>query len=313
MKKILFILILIIITFLFIERSGEDLKGQRKEILGLDFYNECMSKPFQSESTKQNIQSFLTEYQNEPFGLYFEDIKNQYAISKNGDKPYYGASLIKLLEAVYILDNNKIDLNTKLVYQPYNQKSTSLGMDKYLPGSEITIQELITYAIEVSDNTAHEILFNYIGLETLKNYSLTLGINWSLSEIDHYGSLTPKDCNKLLKTTYQLILKNNEKSVLLKELMNNPYYNTLSFNNITLIHKYGYYDMNYNDIGIYLGEYPYTLSILTYYGKDNYTKQVQTISQEIYDIYKDNLIEKENYCNLTNKKLYYNQIAEHKN
>ncbi len=312
-KKIVCILVLIIITILFIKQTEQDLIGQRKKVEVLNFYKECMNKPFQSESTKQNIQHFLNKYQQEYFGLYFDDLINQYTILKNANKVYYGASLIKLLEAVYILDNHEIDLNTKLVYSYHNQKNYSLGMDKYLPGSVITIKDLITYTIEVSDNTAHEILLNYIGLETLRNYSLTLGMDLSISASDHYGYLTPEDCNKLLKTTYQLISKNDEKSIFLKELMNNPYYNALSFEDITLIHKYGLYDNYYNDIGIYLGDYPYLISILTYFGKEDYTNKVQKISQEIYEIYKNNLEEKENYCNQTNKKLYYNHIAEHKN
>ena len=64
------------------------------------------------------------------------------------DKKYYGASLIKTLDSIYLYDKGMVDDNLKYY---------------------------IDRAISVSDNNAHLYLVNYIGKDNLKNYGIALG------------------------------------------------------------------------------------------------------------------------------------------
>lgn len=80
--------------------------------------------------------------------------------------------------------------------------------------------------------------------------------------------------------------------------MNNTYYNALNFDDITYLHKYGYYNPYYHDIGIYNSLNPYVISIFTLFGNPDTgaLEKVNNISKEIYNIYQTNLDKKEEYC-----------------
>lgn len=262
-------------------------------------YLECMNNPFYSENTKLLVEEFINIYQKENIGLYYTDIKNQYSITLHETTNFYGASLIKLLDATYFLRkamNNEVNLDEKIVYQSKHISDYSLGMENYQIGDEIPIRELIKYAISYSDNTAHEMLYEFIGLDNLKQYARSLGITLTIDEKEHFGYMTADGTNKMLEEAYNIISSNTEFGELLSLAMDNDYYNSLNFSEVRFQHKYGYYASAYNDIGIYNTENPYFISILTPYGYQDYQEKVQTISQKIYDIYLANEKEKEAYC-----------------
>ena len=80
--------------------------------------------------------------------------------------------------------------------------------------------------------------------------------------------------------------------------MNNTYYNGLNFDNITFLHKYGYYGSYFNNIGIYNSNNPYLISIFTLYGNPDQgaLNKVSELNKKIYNIYNTNLELKEEYC-----------------
>ena len=62
--------------------------------------------------------------------------------------------------------------------------------------------------------------------------------------------------------------------------------NYLVFDNIEVMHKYGYQGCYYHDVGIVLDEEPYIIVILTEHGKDSDTKRkeiINRISKIIYN------------------------------
>lgn len=262
-------------------------------------YLECMNNPFYSENTKLLVEEFLSIYQNDNIGLYYRDIKNQYSITIHETANFYGASVIKLLDATYLLRkamNNELNLDDKIVYQSKHISDYSLGMENYQIGAEVPIRELIKYAISYSDNTAHEMLYEYIGIDNLKQYASTLGISLTIDEKEHFGYMTAEGTNKILAEAYHIISSNIEYGELLALAMDNDYYNSLNFSEIRFIHKYGHYGSAYNEIGIYNTKNPYFISILTSYGYQDYENKVRDISKQIYNIYSSNLNEKETYC-----------------
>ena len=262
-------------------------------------YNTCMNTPYKDEIIDTLFEELL---ETTNAAIYFEDINNNYTLTNRENASFYGASIIKLYLATYLVENARtgdINLDTTITYT-YNY---SLYKGRLLStrtvGEEITLRDLIYYSIAVSDNGAYMMLSDYVGVNTLKKYAKNLfDTNLNISENNRFSYLTVTDTNELLKYVYDFIQFDDEYSNLLIEAMNNTYFNSLNFDNITFLHKYGYYEANYNDIGIYDSTNPYLVSIFTLYGpEEEYMfEQTKNISKKIYEIYQINLDLKEEYC-----------------
>lgn len=174
------------------------------------------------------------------------------------NKIYYGASLIKTLDALYLYDNNMVTEDI----EPYINK-----------------------AISQSDNDAHYYLINYIGKNNLKNYGIALGATNTLSGSDNYGSTTVKDQIIYLKKLYNISNNNNK----LKDYFINNYGNYLKFGNLTIMHKYGYWSSYYHDVGIVLDDNPYIIVVLTEHGNNNEKEVIGNISKLIYKYHNNEL------------------------
>lgn len=281
-----------------IEKSDEK---KEKSQTTQNLYIECQYKPYLSENSKQKITEFLNKYEQESFAIYFEEINNQYTITKNENQKFYGASLIKLLDATYLIKKSlsgEIDLKQeKITYEQKHKKSFSLNMQNYPFKTLIDLETLISYAVKTSDNTAHEMLYEYIGFENLIEYGKTLNINLTITQTNHYSDLSVLDTNIILRDIYEIISSNTSYSNFLIENMNNSYYNSLNFDHIKLLHKYGSTTPYFHDIGIYNDEqYPYLISIMTTIGEQPSPNKITEIHKEIRKIYEENLAEKESYC-----------------
>ena len=262
-------------------------------------YNTCMNTPYKDEIIDTLFEELL---ETTNAAIYFEDINNNYTLTNRENASFYGASIIKLYLATYLVENARtedINLDTTITYT-YNY---SLYKGRLLStrtvGEEITLRDLIYYSIAVSDNGAYMMLSDYIGVNTLKKYAKNLfDTNLNISEENRFSYLTVTDTNELLKYVYDFIQFDDEYSNLLIEAMNNAYFNSLNFDDVTFLHKYGYYEVNYNDIGIYNSDNPYLVSISTLYGpEEEYMfEQTKNISESIYEIYQTNLDLKEEYC-----------------
>lgn len=262
-------------------------------------YNTCMNTPYKDEIIDTLFEELL---ETTNAAIYFEDINNNYTLTNRENASFYGASIIKLYLATYLVENARtgdINLDTTITYT-YNY---SLYKGRLLStrtvGEEITLRDLIYYSIAVSDNGAYMMLSDYVGVNTLKKYAKNLfDTNLNISENNRFSYLTVTDTNELLKYVYDFIQFDDEYSNLLIEAMNNTYFNSLNFDDVTFLHKYGYYEVNYNDIGIYNSDNPYLVSIFTLYGpEEEYMfEQTKNISESIYEIYQTNLDLKEEYC-----------------
>lgn len=266
-----------------------------------EYYNNCLSAPYVSLDTENAIQDFLNRYQADDFAVYFEDIHNHYTILKNEDEVYYGASLIKLLDATYLIRKAlsfEIDLNsTMIVYKKEFQRDYSIGMENHKFGDSVSLRDLIYYAISYSDNTAHEMLFDYIGVQPLREYAASLGVSLSVNEVEHFGNLTATMTHQILEEVYEILIMDNEYSELLYDAMNNTYFNSLNYDDVTILHKYGSYDPYFHDIGIYDDEtYPYFISVMSLIGEQGSPNKITKIHQEIREIYEANIKDKNAYC-----------------
>lgn len=261
-------------------------------------YISCLITPYKSEEVDTLFNELLSTLNTNELSIYFEDLNNDYTLTINPDTTYYNASIIKLFDASYIIDNN-VDLNDTITFTNEYRNMAKEGLLNYELNAEVPIKDVMYYAISVSDNAAHRMLTDYIGVDNLRNYAKdTLGITLTITDSDRFGNMSVESTNILLNHVYSLLQNNNEYTTLLKSAMNNDYYNALNFDDITFLHKYGYYNNYFHDIGIYESLNPYTISIFTTYGNPDTgaLDEVSNISKEIYNIYQTNLDKKEEYC-----------------
>lgn len=311
--KILFVLILIIILLqtnffglyknktiskfnivnIYEKAKEEKDKARRKKI-----YDDCIKSGLTDENfnedTKNKKQEVINFINRNNIYYYYQDKTYNYEIKIKEDEALYGASLVKLSTALYLIDND-VDLSIEKKYESRFKSGFSTGMSKHKIGDMVSLGELMKYSITYSDNTAHQMLYDYIGKDKLQEYSKSLGAKVLLEGWDHFGNQTASDMNIYLNRAYELFTE-KENGKLLKEYMNNTDTNALNFDDVSFLHKYGSYGAYFHDVGIYLGDHPYNVSILTQKGESAGPSYVTKLSRLTYDFHKayyDNL---ESYC-----------------
>ncbi len=255
-------------------------------------YNECLNKEVSEEELTEEILNMQSELNNMlkkyNVAVYYEDLSSGFNYKYNETKVIYGASLIKLVDALYLYDK-KIDLSNTMVYKSKYIITPARGMRTRKLGENVTLNDLINYSLSVSDNTAHAMLIDYIGRKNLRDYGRSLGATEILkSGSETYGSQTAQDTNIYLKKAYEIMTNTNKykDGYLLKEYMSNDFQNYLLLDNEQdIAHKCGSYDSYFHDIGIVFNENPYTISILTLHGNGNYKKIINMIHKEINEIH----------------------------
>ena len=285
-----------------------DNEKEKEEKKKVEEYNKCLESKYDESDINEeliNKEKELTNYikNNYRSSVLYEDIITGYTYKYNEEQTYYGASLIKIVEALYLFDkaiSGEIDIyNTKLKYESKYVHGFSTGMKNKKIGEEVSLEELIKYAMTYSDNSAHFMLIDYIGVENLKEYAKSLGATKiSIIKSDTFGMQNTVDTNIYLHHAYELITGDSEYGKLLKEYMLNDDTNALNINEdeITIGHKYGQYDTVYHDIGISFEEKPYYVSIMTSHGKGKYIEIVNDISKRINELHNIFHEERKNKC-----------------
>ncbi len=265
-------------------------------------YSDCLAEKYVGTDNVEDKIAEIDNYikNNYPYSsILYYDLNSTLKYTYNEDTVYYGASLIKTLDALYLynkaIDDNFI-LEEKLTYTSSYQRASSLGMQKYIFGTKVAIKDLVKYAISVSDNSAHQMLIDYIGFSKLKSYGNSIGNDYTLVGGDNYGSI---DLDDAFNYMYELNKFINNNKVLGKELrtyFDNDYDNFLDLENLNVIHKYGYYSTYFHDIGIAEDTNPYIIVVLTNYGTNNFRTIVNNISKKVNELHKYYYLEKSNNC-----------------
>ena len=278
MKKVLGIIVVILLCLIsfFLYKEYFDNKDIITSVFKAQdnkdkiLYNNCLNSSYKYDGIDDDFNELVSVYKNN-VAIYFKDINNDYVLEYNSNKIFYSASTSKVFMVIYLLEqyrNNNLDLETKLVYKPSDAMQGSIGMKKH----------------------------KYVGLDTLKEYFKEY--NLVMESYDPFiRNYSASLANKSLERLYNLLLVDDNYSKLIKDAMNNRNMNYLRFDDKVIYHKYGYYDVSYHDIGMYLDtDYPYFISVLTLYGNGNYSEVVNNISKKVYEIYAKNLKLKEEHC-----------------
>lgn len=308
--KIIILLALLVFIGLFIKlqfdykfdseldnKSNEsEIKHEQKE--KEEKFNLCINDTLNPTLLGEHLIERETELTNylKKYDVYisYSELDDIYYYGYQDKQVIYGASLIKLVDALYILDND-ININSTIKYTSKYYNKHNKGLTKHNVGDDITLDNIVKHALSVSDNGAHKMLIDYIGFDNLKNYGRSLGAEVILTGGDNFGMQTASDTNIYLTRLYEL-LKENSNSEQFKEYMINDFHSYLNVNNLEVAHKYGYYDYIFHDIGIVFDEHPYAISVLTKYGNKDYAKVINEISLKVYEHHKNYWNEKNDYC-----------------
>ena len=211
-------------------------------------------------TNKEAYITALNQYikeKNYKVSIIYYNLDSKYIYKYNENKVYYGASLIKTLAAMYAYE--KMDVTDKL-------------------------RTYIKPMIEKSNNQAYLNLESIIGFNNLKNYGLSLGAKYTLVGGDEFGDTTAEDQLVYWLHLYEIINSHKLKNEI-KGYFINDFHKHLNFDGApTIMHKYGYYNDVFHDVGIVFDKSPYIIIILTQEANNNYAKIISDLSQKIYKL-----------------------------
>ncbi len=283
------------------DEKKEQVKKQKQD----EEYNNCLNQKIVDEEKTSKIidaEQALTDYlKNYNLSVKFVDINTNYSYSYNEKKVYYAASTIKMLDALYIYENTangNLDLNTTKKYTKNFKVLYSSGLEKYKIGDMISLRDLVKYAITVSDNSAHQMLVDFIGFNKLKNYGIELGAKNTLIGGDNFGQIDVNDSIIYLTNLYNFIEEDSDLSKELKSyfIQSDENYLKDTEKNIEAATKYGEYGNTFHNNGIVYTKNPYLISILTNLGVkkgSNIIKNINNKVQELQNVVNENHLE---YC-----------------
>ena len=209
--------------------------------------------------------------------LYYKNLVTGVTFTYQPDLPLVAASVIKLpimIEAFHQMRDAKIIQDARFCVEASN-KLPSCGVLSYLhSGLEVTLLDLVTLMIIVSDNTATNMLIDLLGQDGINHTLSTLGagssrLNRRLFEpelarqgIQNY--ITAGDMGRLLEMLYQGQVISPEASqrmlhILSCQQLNGKFPFYLHSQGIPVAHKTGEDDGITHDVGIIYAKEPFVL------------------------------------------------------
>ena len=205
-----------------------------------------------SALTSEPIASFdeLKDYINGNgwnLSLGFKNFNKEFEYTIDPERVFYGASLVKPLDAIYVYDHFGGPRN-------WNEKY------------------LLTNAISYSNNSAHVSLAASLGIGNLRSYAESIGMKYHLK-----GSIFYDDTGYFCDTTvsdqlaewsklWELINK-LDNGAELAEYFLNGYYATMNFyGSPRIAFKAGFYGGTHHETAIFYTDSPYLLTVLSQHG-----------------------------------------------
>ncbi|NLK44404.1 MAG: serine hydrolase [Tissierellia bacterium] len=169
-------------------------------------------------------------------GLYANDFKGNIIEINSGEK-FETASTIKsfiLAELFRQVKEKKVDLNQMMKYEKENFVVGS-GILRHLDyGVEMTVKNIATLMIIISDNIATNMMIDLLGIDNINNTCNDLGLKDTVLhnkiDFDKYpklGTTTPKDYGRLFEMIYKKELWSEDLSQEMIEIFKQQHYNTI--------------------------------------------------------------------------------------
>ncbi|WP_125152483.1 serine hydrolase [Clostridium rectalis] len=232
----------------------------------------------------------------------FKNLKNNYCININENKVFPSASTIKLVIMATFLKKVRDGL-VKLEDNIVLLNSHKCGGDGILKelneGHIFTYKEIITFMIIISDNTATNILIDFLGMDEINSMAESLNLKHTRikrkmmdSEAVKQGMdnfTTAKDLASFLTLLYNKeIINENYSYIMLEILKRQQVKGRLDLylpEDLCIAHKTGDLDRLEHDVGIvYTKNINYIICVLTSnIDNKNGREFIGRISKQIYD------------------------------
>jgi beta-lactamase class A len=209
-------------------------------------------------------------------GIYFMDLNTGEEFNINGNEKFVAASIIKLPVMVEFFNRLKLgELSREdKVKVRHEDKLPSSGALTYMhDGLEVTLSDLCTLMIVLSDNTATNILIKKLGIENINKLMAEMGmtktrINRLLFDVEEQikgkeNYFTPLEIGRLLLKIYQGNIITSEMCIEMEDILKNqrinhkvPYPLTKK---IEIAHKTGEDAGTTHEAGIFYSKNPFIL------------------------------------------------------
>lgn len=130
------------------------------------------------EVLRQKIAALLASYKGR-WGIVIIDKSNEQVLEINPDMVFPAASMIKvpiMYEIMKQAANRIIDLNASLVVTKDARVGGAGILQELRPDITMTVRELITLMIVLSDNTATNMLIDLVGMDAINKTMVDLGL-----------------------------------------------------------------------------------------------------------------------------------------
>lgn len=238
-------------------------------------------------------------------GLYYEDLDTGELFTKNPEGIFPSASTIKVLIIAALFQAEAegiVNLEDKLVIKPQNRVGGSGVLSLLDLELQLTVQDIATLMIVVSDNAATNELIDLVGQEKINRFSKDIGLQDTVlqrkmmdlkaAKAGRDNVTSAKDMGHLLKMLAEGRLVSKEASTEILEIMKSQQFtNKLPFllpAKVSIAHKTGELDLLQHDMGIFfLPSSTYILVVLTNELVSNVdgVKIISEISRLVYDSY----------------------------
>ena len=217
----------------------------------------------------------MAEYRFET-GFYVIDLETRMSFGLNVDHEYSAASTVKAPYALYVakqLDAGAIALDDILEYREehYCTGSGSTQYSEY--GTLFTLKALFYRMLYNSDNVAYYMLSQYTGVDGFNEMLSSLGINSSVTRLDHWCDMTPRDLATIWSEIWDF-KDTCESGQLLWKYLTTNLYNEFDvampeFEPNECAHKSGWNHYGYHESGIVSAKRQYICVVMTATGNRN--------------------------------------------
>ncbi|MBE5780339.1 MAG: serine hydrolase [Clostridiales bacterium] len=234
-------------------------------------------------------------------GLYAKNLLSGEVKTYHPDDAFLAASVIKIpvmVECFYQAAEGRLDLTDTYCIKA-EDKLPSCGALSYMhDGLTVTIKDLITLMIILSDNTATNILMDMVGIENINQRMRSLGLCTTtvnrklfMAELSRKGIenyITPTEIGILLERMEQGTLISSEASLEMLSILKNQRLNgkipVLLPPGTIVAHKTGEDDGITHDVGIVYSKSPFVLCLCAnQVDRGEFERTIQTIARMVFD------------------------------
>ncbi len=184
---------------------------------------------------EQRIEHEIKSYDGK-MGLYINDMRGN-VITRLADEPYETASTIKvyILAALFMaIEEGKASLQDKLTCEERFWIDGSGILGSLEVGTKLSVKNVATLMIIVSDNIATNMLIDYLGLDYINQCILHLGCKSTklhnvldFAKYHQLGTTTPRDYGSLFERIVRGELVSPAASSQMWEILKQQHYNTM--------------------------------------------------------------------------------------